>query len=107
MDKEKFEDFLCEKGDLVDNAVYAALCSLVQFRDDEASEDEAENALPWDMSIIGEAAEALESILKESGVAFCRPYHCGDDETPCYLDPDSDACKNPNCPFRTAAGKGV
>ena len=94
MSKEsRFESLICEQNDLVDNAVYRCILDLTGKNEDE---------LPWDMNVIGDVTDAIESVLDRKGIYFCRPGHniAPDDydrETPCYEDND---CKCDNCPMK-------
>lgn len=65
--------FLTERNDAIDNAVFDAIRSLVH------EDGEAE----WDMEIIGEIEDTIESMLIERGVITCRPWH-DDNENICY-----------------------
>lgn len=95
-----FEEYLTEKGDLIDNAAYALALALV--RKNLFDEDEA--LLPWDMNFIAEISEAAEDILRQKGFLPCHPYYESTEEgeeTPCYY---TDSCKDPCCPFKTISG---
>lgn len=88
---EEFEDYLTERMDELDNAVYALLRTFQMLP--EADDDES---FPWDQEIIGAVSESIEELLSERGFTFCRPYHDENDE-PCF---QSDECKHKKCPFR-------
>lgn len=73
----KDSDLLCAAGDEVGNAVFAAILSL------SASENRPE----WDMSIIGAATDAIESVMEQHGLKVCRPWE-DQDEVICYQTED-------------------
>ena len=75
----KDEDFLCEQGDKIDNAVYAAICAL-------CSGDKPE----WDMALIGPATEALAEAMERHGLTVCHPW-LNENEDICYSLPH-DRC---------------
>lgn len=82
-----FENLLCERGDIIDNAVYKMLLEIT---------GKPESELPWDMAMIGPIADAAQSTLASHGVHICRPYYA-DDEIPCYKVHN---CECPACPMR-------
>lgn len=91
MKKEKFEDYLTRKNDVIDNAAHRLAAALVALRGD------FENAeLKWDISCIGEIVDSAERILNQNGLQSCHPYY-DDNERPCYLDV---GCGQMDCPFR-------
>lgn len=92
-DPEEFEDFLTERMDELDNAVYALLRTFQTLPEPSGGGDDP---FPWDMEVIGTVSECIEEILSERGFSFCRPYSDGNEE-PCFL---GDECKHENCPFR-------
>lgn len=79
--KSAEERFLSERNDTIDNAVFAAICSLVH----EGSEIE------WDMNMIGEIEDAIESLLIERGVNICHPWH-DENENICYRVDKCSCC---------------
>lgn len=90
-----FDDFLTDRMDELDNAVYALLHQFLLL--------DAENTFPWDMEIIGTVSDQIEDILTEHGFFPCRPYYEGDNRVPCYAGHD---CKHPCCPLK-ASGQGT
>lgn len=90
--KQDFDDFLCERNDVVDNAAHDL--ALAMLSANGTAPDEA--AFPWSMEIIGAILESTMSILDEHGYHACWPYH-ENDEIPCH---SLDKCKNKDCPFK-------
>lgn len=88
---QKFEDYLASRGDLIDNLSYQLAVTFCKTDSNLADED----ALPWNMEIIGAINDAVEGILKEHSLVSCWPYN--EDETPCYL---TDSCTKKDCPFK-------
>ena len=74
-------DLLCSAGDEIDNAVFKAILSL----------SPSKNRIEWDMSIIGAATDAIESVMEQHGLKVCRPWE-DEDETICYRT--GDRCKH-------------
>ncbi len=74
-------DLLCSAGDEIDNAVFAAILSI----------SPPENRPEWSMSIIGEATDAIESVMKRHGLKVCCPWQ-DEDENICY--DTEDRCKH-------------
>lgn len=81
-----FNDFLCERNDVIYNAVHNCLSDIVD--DDKEAE--------WDMSLIGPISEYIVGLLNQKGFQTCYPFfvitdnYAGstvsiDGETPCYL----------------------
>lgn len=56
--KRQDDDLLCSAGDEIDNSVFAAILSL----------SPSENRPEWDMSLIGEATDAIESVMERHGL---------------------------------------
>lgn len=81
-----FNNLLCERGDIIDNAVYNMLLEVT---------GKPESDLPWDMAVIGPVADVVESTLASHGIHICRPYYA-DDEIPCYKVAD---CECTACPM--------
>lgn len=75
--KRQDDDLLCSAGDEIDNAVFAAILSL----------SPSDNRPEWDMSLIGAAADAIESVMEQYGLKICRPWQ-DEDETICYCTED-------------------
>lgn len=93
-----FEDYLCERNDMIDNAAYQLIGVLTA----EAPGGllECDPAIPdWDMEIIGEVVDAVKEILMEKVGYTCHPFHS--DEVPCYL---TDECDNKYCVFNMHDG---
>lgn len=61
--KEQFEDFLCQRGDEIDNAAFDALYEL------------SGRKLEWDISMIRELVEYAKQLLKDKEISFCDPYY--------------------------------
>ena len=84
----RFEDFLTERNDAIDNASYALAVTLLRLNPSLADEE----ILPWDMEIIGSINESVQRILEEHGHPVCWPYH--EDAIPCY---QTTACEKTDC----------
>ena len=92
MDEERFEKYLCEKNDRIDNAAFELINALVS-----KSTEPGETAVAWDMTTIGEVIDMVESYLnKDCKIKTCHPYYAGNNRTPCFK---SD-CTTPGCPLR-------
>ena len=90
-EKDQFEDLLCTRGDVWDNAVYQMMLVLM---------DKTEDEFPWDMEKIGPVADAVEGALADAGLHICRPWmeNSGEeDEKPCYL---TGECECESCPMK-------
>ncbi len=90
--KEKFEQYLCERGDELDNAAHEFLCIL------------AGTEIEWDISLIRRVISAAEEHLEHYGIPYCDPYH--DEADGAGLGEDIiclEECKNPNCPLKMSA----
>ena len=85
-----FEDFLCHKGDEIDNAAYSLAVAMLRS-DNETQDNEI---LPWDISIIRSIVVVAEAILQKNGKESCNP--CYIDEIKCYR---IKKCKKHPCPF--------
>lgn len=68
-------DLLCISSDRIDNAAFAALQSLTLQK------------LAWDMSVIAQAIDAIEGILKKQDIPVCLPWE-DEDCNICYTLPD-------------------
>lgn len=88
---QNFEDYLCDRKDLIDNSSYQLICALTA-KDHHGDWEEDIGTPDWSMKIIGEVIDAVEAILLESVGHVCHPYYS--DEVPCYLAGD---CSNPYC----------
>lgn len=86
--KDSEEVFLTERNDAIDNAVFEAICSLVH----------ESCALEWDMEVIGEIEDVIESSLIKKGIITCHPW-CDEDENICY--------KIDRCPYCERGDSGV
>lgn len=89
--KEKFEQYLCERGDKLDNAAHEFLSIL------------ARKEIDWDISIIREVIDYAASILQSNNIRACDPYYttvAGDngEEIPIECCNLGDCCRN--CPLR-------
>lgn len=92
-----FEDFLCERNDVLDNAAYQLLC-MAANPDYQPDSPNGLGNLEWNMALIGELLDCAEEILMKHGIATCRPFYEGEDEIICCNGED---CKNANCPLNT------
>ena len=86
MNDEKFEDFLCEKMDEIDNAVFDAFAMMAP-RGEEPTE--------WDQHYIGQIADHIQHVMQKNKMHNCYPSYVGEDEVPCYRS--EDRCEW--CPF--------
>lgn len=84
----EFEDYLCERGDELDNAAQT-LINTVAGMDIE-----------WDIGFIRDVIETVEEGLRFRKIPYCDPYNEineeGELDVPCV---NGDDCDNPNCPF--------
>lgn len=87
-----FEDYLIERTDELNNAVYALLRCFLMLNGAEA-----DDAFPWNMEIIGAACDFMEAELVRHGYHPCYPYYEGEARTPCVYGKD---CKSLRCPLR-------
>lgn len=88
---EQFDDFLCQKNDLIDNAAFQLLNALMA-RDASCSDE----AIEWDMRHIAPVIELVKKYAEENlQHEVCHPWF-GDDEKSCF---ESGECSNPRCPF--------
>ena len=88
---KNFENYLCEKTDLIYNAAQELIAALM------AVNTKGNSPRPeWNMENIGPIADAAEEILIANGLFCCHPYFDGDDRVMCY---QTDGCTNPKCPF--------
>ena len=99
MNNERFESFICERNDVVDNSIYFFMRDLLQLPQEET---ENNDPFPWSMEIIGKVADAIEDALAQHGIYFCHPYWEGEenDGIPCYQGND---CYCAVCPFKNPA----
>lgn len=68
--------FITERNDEIDNAVFQAIQSIHHHNTTD---------LVWNMSLIGEVADYIESLLQKCGFPTCHPwYYDADEEIPCY-----------------------
>lgn len=72
-------EFLCESGDRIDNAVFEAIKAVAYNSSD----------VDWDMSIIGEITDLIEDTLIECGVNTCHPWQ---DENECICYSTAEKC---------------
>lgn len=90
---ERFEQFLVDKCDFIDNAAYNLIRAIAEKKTDLDDEPEIE----WEMGMIGEVVDAVKEVLeKDFKIRPCHPYHSGAYEIPCYRS----NCLAQNCPFR-------
>lgn len=59
-----FEDYLCDRNDLIDNTSYDLICALTAKNHYGDQEEDIETP-DWDMEIIGEVVDAVEEVLQE------------------------------------------
>jgi len=90
----KFEDYMLEKNDRIDNAAQNLLNEMASAGIDW------DEQVPWNMSVIGDIEDAVEEVLERHGIHHCHPYYEGDEEIEC---PDGKDCKRKDCPFRKEA----
>lgn len=94
MAETNFDNFLTDRNDIIDNAVYQLILTLT---------DKTEDELEWDMSIIGDVTLAIESVLARHDITICHPYHEEDENDdnseriPCI---DTDTCEHSDCPYK-------
>lgn len=85
IEDSKFEDFLLQRNEKIDNLAYELLCELAGKR------------LEWNMYQIAEVWEAAHHVLEEARIPYCHPYWWSNDiseEIPCITDP---TCKCEKC----------
>jgi len=80
------EKFLTNKNDVIDGTVFEAIRSLIQDGDN----------VEWNMQIIGEVTDTIESMLIERGFETCHPWY-DEDENICYKVDRCVYCKVVNC----------
>lgn len=73
----KGDDLLCAGGDEIDNAVFKAILSL----------STSKTCIEWDVSIIGEATDAIKSVMERHGLKVCHPWQ-EEDGSICYYTED-------------------
>ena len=81
----EFENAICERSDVLDNAVLE-MCKTITGRED----------LEWDEFIYGEIKEFIVDTLNKHGIDTCYPYYL-DDDTYCV---NGDECTCKNCIFK-------
>lgn len=86
-----FQDYLCARGDVIDNAAYLLLNVMANL-DEE---------LEWDIGMIREVVESATAVLERHGIIACDPFYFDDRgrRTPCYQSDDCDG----ECPFKKGA----
>ena len=90
---EKFEQFLIDKNDLIDNAAY----NLIRAIAETGTDLDDEPVIEWEMGMIVEVVDAVKYTLeRDFKIRPCHPYHSGAHEIPCYRS----NCLVTNCPFR-------
>lgn len=75
--KRADNDSRCSSGDEINNAVFKAIFSL----------SPSQNGLKWDMSLIGEATDAIKSVMERYGLKVCHPWK-DEDGADCYCAED-------------------
>lgn len=75
--KHQDNSLLCTAGDEIDNAVFAAILSL----------SPSDNRPEWQMSLIGEATDAIKSVMENHGLKVCHPWQ-DEGKTVCYRTED-------------------
>lgn len=91
----RFDDFLAERNDALDNAAYGLALKMLGL----GNCPDSETAFPWNMEIIGAILESSEKILKTHGFVVCWPYYEGG--KPCY----QTACKKAICLLKSHPSK--
>jgi len=79
----KDDTLLCEHNDDIYNAIHAAINAL-----------SANGPQEWNMTVIGEATEALVEVMEKFGISVCYPWE-NEDEDICYSLQD-ERCES--CP---------
>ncbi len=92
---KKFEDYMLQKNDEIDNAAYALAAALIRTSPEQTNEE----VLEWDIDLISSITSAAIGELKKFGKDNCYPF-TDDKQIPCFR---SDHCKNKNCPHENAA----
>lgn len=98
MEKRNFESYLEKKNDRIDNAAQELILAIL---DKDPNGSNPESVFPWNMEVIGQVTDLVESILAQRSLPTCHPYY-GDDgfgRTPCFECAD---CANADCPFKKA-----
>lgn len=93
-----FRGFLEKRNDALDNAAYQL--ALLMLNGQNA--DDPEQALPWNMEIVGRILENTASVLDRAGYPPCWPYY--EEETPCVW---TQSCAKKVCPFKGSGQKEV
>lgn len=71
------DDLLCQAGDTIDNAVFAAISALCPV------------PLEWDINLIAEITDTIEAALGKRNLPACRPWE-DEEQNICYST--SDRC---------------
>lgn len=87
MTKEElaFDNVLCERGDLIENAAHRFLCEIT------------EKELEWNIGLIRQVADAAIEAMEDNRIHICDPGCFEDEGKPCY--------KYEKCPFLYEAEK--
>ena len=88
--KNDFEHYLEYRNDEIDNAAYALAVALLRTHPEQDNED----VLPWNMSVIAPIIEAAQKELERLGKQICWPYF--EEVKECY---HIGSCKNKRCYF--------
>jgi len=89
---DKFDEYLNERNETIDNAAYNLICALTEMPNGEET--------PWSKKKISTVTFAVEQALEQMGMHICNPFYYsedGTDENPCPIE---GACNTPNCPFK-------
>ena len=76
------DDLLCTAGDEIDNAVFRAIFAL----------SPPQSGLEWDKSLIGEATDAIKSVMERHGLKVCHPWQDEDGTICCHTEDHCSYC---------------
>ncbi len=79
-ESQRDDDFLCDRGDEIDNAVFDAICALAQ----------PDTEVEWSMEMIGAVNDFIESMLTDHKIPTCYPHH--ENDVICYKT--ANRCKH-------------
>lgn len=97
-EQERFQTFLDERNDELDNAAFCLLALLCQQYGHGDILEAGE--FPWDMALIGPLLDAAEKILSGKSFGYCHPFY--EDEVPCY---QTKSCPYRDCVFLRPPGE--
>lgn len=80
IDDDAFENHLCERCDIIHNAVHTMVCDIAGFD------------VEWDMSYIGEIADCVVSTLHDTGIPVCYPSYLAEPGNTEHRCVDEDEC---------------